>query len=390
MAIQDTLIGDPQMKDQLVWPEVKNGMYSVKSGYFWLRDKDRPSHNILNSVLASIPTAFWKCLWGLKVPPKIRCFLWKSMHGALATKANLFRRKSSPSPMCPLCNRHDETTEHLFLRCPWVVTVWFGGCLNLRLQGMDLCDWVVWLKETFLSVRGTKEEKCERLQYVAFCCWHIWLARCDFVFNQKTICPNQVLAAIAFSINAFKDAGKSCVPPPSPSATVVASIPRWCPPCLGFMKINVDASWVTGGGDGFIGVVARDDVGKFFAACRYGIKAMSVACAEALAILLGCELGISCGWRSIIIESDSADSINFLQDVAKLGSWEAFPTLVKCSRLGKSFHQCRWSWVPRLANSAADLLASRNCREACDVVWVDRPPSSLVNVLCNDGLPGPP
>ena len=156
------------------------------------------------------------------------------------------------------------------------------------------------------------------------------------------------------------------------------------------MKINVDASWVAPGGVRFVGVVARDEGGRFLAACRHGIKAPNVASAEAWAIWFGCKLGISRGWNSIIIESDSSDSISYLQDSDKLGSWEAFPILVNCHGLGKSFHQCRWSWVPRLANSTADLLASWKCREVCDEVWVDRPPSSLVNVLCNDGLPCPP
>ena len=37
---------------------------------------------------------------------------------------------------------------------------------------------------------------------------------------------------------------------------------------------------------------------------------------------------------------------------------------------------------------AADSLASNSLQEMCDV-WVARPPSSLVFVLVNDGLPCP-
>ncbi|RXH96856.1 hypothetical protein DVH24_009698 [Malus domestica] len=55
----------------------------------------------------------------------------------------------------------------------------------------------------------------------------------------------------------------------------------------------------------------------------------------------------------------------------------------------KAFQNCRWSWVPRSANMTADALTSRDSTELCDVVWVDRPPSSLVFVLNNDGLPCP-
>ena len=89
-------------------------------------------------------------------------------------------------------------------------------------------------------------------------------------------------------------------------------------------------------------------------------------------------------------QEDGLELISCFRDMAKKGSWDAFPSLLNCVRLGNKFLDCRWSWVPRPANSAADHLASRSSREVCDHVWVDRPPSSLVHVLCNDGLPCPP
>ncbi|CAN6683746.1 unnamed protein product [Malus baccata var. baccata] len=97
-------------------------------------------------------------------------------------------------------------------------------------------------------------------------------------------------------------------------------------------------------------------------------------------------------WPScwVIIESDSLDSISSLSDPSRRGSWEAFPSLVKAKRLGESFQDCRWSWTPRSANTAADSLASIRCVEMCDVSWVNRPPSSLIFVLHCDGLPCPP
>ncbi|RXI09242.1 hypothetical protein DVH24_033859 [Malus domestica] len=39
-----------------------------------------------------------------------------------------------------------------------------------------------------------------------------------------------------------------------------------------------------------------------------------------------------------------------------------------------------------IANKAAHLLALWRSREICNVVWLDRPPSSLVHVLCNDDV----
>ncbi|TQD78026.1 hypothetical protein C1H46_036422 [Malus baccata] len=95
------------------------------------------------------------------------------------------------------------------------------------------------------------------------------------------------------------------------------------------------------------------------------------------------------GLSEVMLESDSSEAISCLSNSFENGSWEAFPYLARVKLLGEAFQNCRWSWVPRTANMAADALTSRGCAEMCDVVWVDRPPSSLVFVLNNDGLPCP-
>ncbi|KAM1574196.1 hypothetical protein TB2_043974 [Malus domestica] len=164
---------------------------------------------------------------------------------------------------------------------------------------------------------------------------------------------------------------------------------RWSPPPLHFFKVNVDASWSSSSSSGFVGVVIRADGGNFVAARREPISASSVASAEALALVKGCELATGLGLGCIIVESDSKDSISALTTTLEMGRWEAFLTLAVAKRLGGSFQDCRWTWVPRSANQAADLLASRTCTEMCNFCWVNRPPSSLVHVLDKDGLPCP-
>ncbi|CAN6725654.1 unnamed protein product [Malus baccata var. baccata] len=130
--------------------------------------------------------------------------------------------------------------------------------------------------------------------------------------------------------------------------------------------------------------------GLFVAARWEHISAPSVASAKALALVKGCELAAGLVLGCIIVESDSKDSISALTASLETGSWEAFPTLAIAKRLGESFQDCRWTWVPRSPNHAADLLASRTCTEMCNLCWVNRPPSSLVHVLYKDGLPCPP
>lgn len=196
----------------------------------------------------------------------------------------------------------------------------------------------------------------------------------------------RVIAAISHSVSAFNETismpSSSSLPNPRSKDAGI----HWAPPNLGAVQINVEACWVANDGGGFTGVVARDEEGCFLAAYRHQVKVIGVT----MAILYGCKLRVSRGWNSIIVEFNSLESISCSRDLARKGSWDAFPILKKCCSLGRAFQECRQSWVPRLANSAADHLASRQCRELCDHVWVDRPASSLVHTLCNDGLPCPP
>ena len=138
---------------------------------------------------------------------------------------------------------------------------------------------------------------------------------------------------------------------------------------------------------GFAGVVMRAAGGVFVAVARYSITALKVATVEALALLGGCEMGASLGHRSIIFESYSLEFISCLSNSLENDSWEAFPILTKVKDLGESFQDCRWSWIPISANTAADFLASASNPKMCDVIWVDLPPSSLEHVLNNDDLP---
>ncbi|CAN6681158.1 unnamed protein product [Malus baccata var. baccata] len=285
-------------KDRLVWAANRNGKYSVKSGYRWLQVRSIDVRDHRMPVVRSIPKTLWKCICQLDMPPKIRHFLWVSLHLGLPTGKALFTRRLSSSPSCPLCQSADETVEHVFLRCPWVAAVWFGGALNYKVDVVGIDSWARWLQAVFSSNWGSSADRQWFQAYVSFSCWFIWKARCDFVFNQVPINPSKVIFSLSTAFGNF--------------------------------------------------------------------------------LLAVSSLGIA---RPVSVSRE---------EVAV--SWEAFPILARAKRLGSAFQNCRWSWVPRSANLAANVLASADITEMCDFVWVDKPPSSLVhassvNQVTKEGLP---
>ncbi|KAM1816599.1 hypothetical protein ACFX12_000986 [Malus domestica] len=193
------------------------------------------------------------------------------------------------------------------------------------------------------SNRGSSVDRKWFQAYVAFTCWFIWKARCDYLFNQVSINPSKVIFSLSTAFGNYLHAVSNLgVARPVSGSREDARV-RWCPPSSPFVKINVDASWSKYSRLGFVGVVARQEGGLFQAAVRSSLSAPSSLVAESIAILRGCELGASLGFSYVIIESDSLQAISCLNGSIENGNWEAFPILAQAQRLGSAFQNCRWS-----------------------------------------------
>ncbi|KAH0976946.1 hypothetical protein GBA52_026665 [Prunus armeniaca] len=119
----------------------------------------------------------WKLVWSLEAPPNFFNFLWKALRNWLATKENMFMRKISSSHICPICCNELETMEHMLLLCTWVVLIWFGGQLNLRIDKFSISIFANWLLTTVGDLPCSPTDSCGTISIIAFTCWHIWKLR---------------------------------------------------------------------------------------------------------------------------------------------------------------------------------------------------------------------
>ena len=108
------LCNTPQ-PDLLYWTTEKNGVYSVKSGYRALCEEARNEEASGSSSVLS--TGFWSSIWKLKVPGKVKHFMWKACSDCLPTKTRLVKRRVLTNPICHLCNRAEEDTHHALWGC---------------------------------------------------------------------------------------------------------------------------------------------------------------------------------------------------------------------------------------------------------------------------------
>ena len=72
--------------------------------------------------------------WDLHLPHKIKKFMWLLSKNKILTKENLLARQWQGDPVCILCNTNvGESTDHLFLKCPYVrhIQFWMGKAQHL-------------------------------------------------------------------------------------------------------------------------------------------------------------------------------------------------------------------------------------------------------------------
>jgi len=78
-------------EDCLTWSRTRGGEYLVKTRYELLCEED--SAVLASSSDVTAIRKFWSQIWKLKVPHKVRIFLWKAYSDVLPTLQNLKKEK---------------------------------------------------------------------------------------------------------------------------------------------------------------------------------------------------------------------------------------------------------------------------------------------------------
>jgi hypothetical protein len=180
------------IEDQLAWHYDLKGMFSVKTAYHLgvsIRDTQQGRDASSSSLVAS-PNSPWKQIWKLKLPAKIKLFLWRLAHNSLPTRMNIHRKHIDLDTRCPVCLRMNEDGGHLFLRCKEVKKVW----RLLNLEGLRValleCDNPCTLFELLWKKLTQQQELVSILLYV----W--WNARNRINAGDRAWSSEEVCAQI--------------------------------------------------------------------------------------------------------------------------------------------------------------------------------------------------
>jgi hypothetical protein len=166
-------------QDKFVWNLTTSGVFSVKSMY----------EDLMNDHTVFLR----KYLWKLKIPLKIKIFMWFLHNKVLLTKDNLVKRNWVGCSKCCFCGSQ-ETIEHLFISCPFARLLWriVNFAFDLPPPANVTNMFGNWLN-------GVDKKSKARIRIgVSALCWSIWRCRNDIIFNKnKTFNLLQVIHMVA-------------------------------------------------------------------------------------------------------------------------------------------------------------------------------------------------
>lgn len=156
------------LADRIVWFHDHQGVYSTKSGYSWLS---------LHKIGYNPHRNFWRILWKLKLPPKVRIFLWRVSHNLLPTNAKIAAINPAFNSLCPKCGVDVETLMHALRDCGKTRDVLTHGGVDGRILSSEWNTGIDWL-ESVIRFLDKPAFKCFNLVL-----WNIWNDRNNMLFK---------------------------------------------------------------------------------------------------------------------------------------------------------------------------------------------------------------
>ncbi|CAL5385637.1 unnamed protein product [Camellia sinensis] len=132
-------------EDTLVWHYSKNGIFSVKSAYLLELTTSNIDMAVGSSEDGMTSAVFWKMIWKLQIPSKIRVFAWKACLDILPVKANLIKKHIPLTDCYEVCGEGVETVCHCLFQCEFAKRVWLVAGLDHLWQLGLTCAFFDWI-----------------------------------------------------------------------------------------------------------------------------------------------------------------------------------------------------------------------------------------------------
>ncbi|XP_058208234.1 uncharacterized protein LOC131321248 [Rhododendron vialii] len=293
--------------DKGLWHYTNNGSFSVKSAYRLAKQCVSPQHSRERgeSSLGIPSDSFWKSLWSLPILNKIKMFLWRCSHNAIAVFANL--------------------------------NYW----------------WYSFPHNSLAS-----DASVDMGAFCASICWFIWKTRNLVHFDGLNWDGSMILDKASTLCSEFK--AVQVIGHSLRSLATSGSVPMWRPPLADVVKFNVDGAVQQKNGSVGIGIVARDHMGQIVGILATSFPGLlSPKVVEVLAFLEALVFTANRGLSNFVVEGDSLEVVQALTQSEKSFA-DCSSILLDCLVLLPLFSSCSFVNVNRSCNRVAYSLAKRS------------------------------
>jgi hypothetical protein len=233
----------------LVWQFERDGAYSVKSAY-----KDILNHDV--AVIQHRVPGNWNCIWSLKLPSKVKNFLWRACRNCLPTRIRLQSKGVQCTDRCAVCDDFGEDSTHLFFMCNKSMICWQRSGLWSILMAVFDID-ASFPTNVFAILHHLDQQQ---KQVFSVTLWSIWKHRNNKVWNNVTETAQAICARAGSLLTIWRNA--QTIRHPIPQHPATPNDLKWIKPSPGRFKCNVDAAFSQARNRVGIGVCIRDDEGR--------------------------------------------------------------------------------------------------------------------------------
>lgn len=107
------ITSDQNLKDEVGWKLKEGNVFIVKSTY-----------KLINGDNEATEQGFWRNIWSLRVPNKIRAFALLVRRGRIMCNIERIMGRFTPNDTCSFCATAREDMEHVIRRCSMAREVW--------------------------------------------------------------------------------------------------------------------------------------------------------------------------------------------------------------------------------------------------------------------------
>lgn len=161
----------------------------------------------------------------------------------------------------------------------------------------------------------------------------------------------------------------------------------WQPPPQGWVKLNVDGSYLGNSGLASAGGLLRDASSNWLCGFGFNIGESSILHAEIIGISYGLQFAWNMGFRRVIAESDSLTAIKLITQEQNISFHPLAHLIEDCRKLLSLDWYCSLFHIYRERNFSADALAKKSHGLEFEefTIW-DSPPWKVVPFLNKDKL----